>query len=71
MLLIAESPAQLNQHVETLQFVLENLGFVLNVEKSVTTPTQKLEFLGLIVDSTIMQISLPGEKIKQIRAEAL
>jgi len=71
MLLIADSPAQVSEHVEAVQFVLENLGFVLNVEKSITTPSQKLEFLGLIVDTTTMQVCLPGEKIKQIRAEAV
>jgi len=61
MLLIADSPAQVNEHVAVVQFVLENLGFVLNVEKSITTPSQRIEFLGLIVDTTTMQICLPGE----------
>ena len=71
MLLIADSPAQVNEHVEVVQFVLENLGFVLNVEKSIITPSHRIEFLGLIVDITMMQICLPGEKIKQICAEAI
>ena len=44
-----------------------NLGFVINTSKSVTSPTQCLEFLGFILDSTTMTISLPPTKLEKIK----
>ena len=43
------------------------LGFVVNTKKSVMDPTQSLEFLGFVIDSQWMIISLPTEKFKPIR----
>jgi len=60
-----------NKHVEVLQIVLENLRIVLSIKKSINIPIQRLEFLGLIVDTETMQICLPDEKIKQICTEAI
>ena len=50
--------------------LLEGLGFIVNTDKSVLSPTQQLEFLGLKVSSVDLHLRLPGEKIKQIRVEA-
>ena len=33
-------------------------------------PSQVMDFLGITVDTVLMQLKLPGEKIKKIRAEA-
>ena len=38
--------------------------------KSELTPTQEIKFLGFTVNSTKLELRLPGEKIKKIRAEA-
>ena len=46
------------------------LGFIINQEKSLLSPVQEIEFLGLIVDSLGTQLKLPGEKLRQIRKEA-
>ena len=43
------------------------LGFVVNTKKSVMDPTQLLEFLGFVIDSQWMIISLPIEKLKSTR----
>ena len=56
--------------MEVLVFLLEALGFIVNQEKSLMTPAQELEFLGLSVDSQSLQLKLPSEKIRQIRKEA-
>ena len=48
---------------------LENLGFVVNYEKSVLIPSPQMEFLGFLVDSTSMTLALPGEKIRKIQRE--
>ena len=71
MLVLGESQDQASQHLETLLWVLQALGFTINWEKSVVTPTQQIEFLGLVTNSRSMELSLPGEKLRQIRGEAL
>ena len=43
---------------DTVIFLLQQLGFVLNLKKSVLPPTQRIEFLGVTVDSLIMTLSL-------------
>jgi len=67
---LADSKEEATQHLETLMFLLEALGFMINPEKSHLLPCQDIEFLGLQVDSQNAQFHLPGEKIKQIRKEA-
>ena len=68
---VKQQSPQSGRVMKDLRFILEDLGFVLNLEKSVTTPTQSIGFLGLVIDPRTMQISLPGEKIKQIQMEAV
>ena len=63
ILLMADTAAQAKRHLEALTFLLTGLGFVINVQKSITTPTQQIEFLGLKVDSVSLHLSLPGEKL--------
>ena len=46
------------------------MGFIVNVKKSVTKPAQTIEFLGFTVDSVSMELRLPLDKMKKIRAEA-
>ena len=48
----------------------ENLGFVINLEKSNLVPSQVVLFLGFIVDSKKMSFSLPDSKIQSIRLSA-
>ena len=42
-------------------------GFVINYKKSVLDPKQQIEFLGFILDSERMTVSLPLDKIAKIR----
>ena len=69
ILVIAESRYQALEHIQILVYLLECLGFIINMEKSVLIPDQAIEFLGLTVDSISMELRLPPAKIKQIRAE--
>lgn len=46
---------------------LQELGVVINQEKSVMIPTQVIKFLGMEIDSNIMTISLPQEKVRKIK----
>ena len=67
MLLMGASQPELMLGRDTLIFVLQHLGLVINLKKSVLTPTKKLEFLGVLIDSNKMDISLPEEKIVKIQ----
>ena len=53
-----------------LIYLLENLGFIIGYKKCVLEPTQLIDFLGFMIDSTRQELRLPAEKIKRIRAEA-
>jgi hypothetical protein len=70
MLIMAESETLLRDHVKGVVYLLENLGFVINSPKSSLEPETTIEFLGFQVDSTSMELKLPGDKIKNIRGEA-
>ena len=62
MLIMARSVQDLIFHRDTVIYLLQNLGFVLNL-KSVLEPSKKIEFLGMVLDSIKMEISLPQEKL--------
>ena len=70
ILILAETKEALTNQVEALVYLLEAVGFIINQKKSITTPTQSLEFLGVTIDTRSMTISLPAGKLKKIRAEA-
>ena len=59
----------LNHTKQVISF-LECLGFRINYEKSVITPTQKLEYLGFIIYTTSMTFALPVGKFKLIQSSA-
>ena len=44
---------------DTLIYSLKSLGCLINIQKSVLNPTLTLEFLGVVVNSQVMTISLP------------
>ena len=47
-----------------------SLGFLVHPEKSVLVPTQKLKFLGFILDSEHMIVSLTPERARAIKEAA-
>ena len=49
----------------TLIFLLQHLGFVINLKKSVLTPSQQIEFLGLTIDTYTMTVALTEEKMEK------
>lgn len=66
MLIIGPDPAAVLRDFQIVSSLLESLGFVINWDKSVTSPAQIMEFLGLIVDSTRLSVSLPPAKVASI-----
>jgi len=69
ILVMVESSDLVKSHLEALTHLLTGLGFIINTTKSITTPTQQIEFLGLQVDSTTLHLSLPGKKIHHLKME--
>ena len=69
ILILAETPDLARDHVIGLIYLLENLGFIVSLQKCVLEPTQKIDFLGFLVDSVSRELRLPADKIKKIRSD--
>lgn len=50
------------QDRDSTLWLLQHLGFVINWTKSVLDPSHCMEYLGLVIDSLDMNLSLPKEK---------
>ena len=57
---------ELIQARDTLIFLLQTLGFLVNKNKSVLHPCQILQFLAVEINSKEMSVSLPQEKKHKI-----
>ena len=51
---------------DSVIYLLQNLGFIINLKVSVLHPTQRIEFLGMMIDSVEMTVSLPQKKVESI-----
>ena len=69
ILLMAETPEQLSQVVADTVALLRALGFTIHDTKSVTTPSQIAKFLGFILNSKNMTISMIPEKADIVRSK--
>ena len=67
ILLMAETKEKLIQARDSTLFLLLNLGFVINWEKSKVNPSQVLDFLGFQIDSQKMMFHLAEEKITKLK----
>ena len=67
ILIIGRDKGEAEEAYQNAKSLMESLGFVINLEKSQAIGTQKMEFLGFIIDSVSMTFGLPKEKVKEIR----
>ena len=67
MLIFGRSIKEAMQARDTLIFLLQKLGFVLNLDKSQFQQVKTLEFLGLNIDTQATKISLTEEKVKRVK----
>ena len=56
-------------NVEASVKLLKSLGFIIHPEKSALIPSQTAQFLGFIIDSVHMTVSLTEEKKEFIKSE--
>jgi hypothetical protein len=68
ILIIGSSVEETRQFTEMTMSLLESLGFIINKEKSIFTPTQIITFLGFTINSITMQLTLPQDKVRSVRS---
>ena len=59
ILLMAPSVDQVLQHVTSTLNLLEGLGVTVNYQKFILVPSQQMQFLGSLVNSVNLTLSLP------------
>ena len=69
ILVLAPTIETLNQHARMTISLLESLGFLINYQKSTLVPTQRILFLGMLIDSSTMEFVLPKDKKENILRE--
>ena len=67
MLVLGKSYQETLSHLHTIIYLMQHLGFIINQKKSIFTPSQEIEFLGLIINSRDLTLRLPLEKITNIQ----
>ena len=65
-ILFGNSYEECMSNLKNTRFILECLGFLVNLKKSSLTPSQKCKYLGLEFDSKNLRVSLPNDKRKNI-----
>ena len=66
MLIIGSTPREVNDFTQMAVNLLKALGFIINLDKSVLTPTQVITFLGFTINSITMRFTLPSEKVQKL-----
>jgi hypothetical protein len=69
MILIADTPLECTNNVKDTVCLLQNLGFFIHEKKSIFILTQMITFLGNVIDSVSMTVTLPKEKVDRIKDE--
>jgi Reverse transcriptase (RNA-dependent DNA polymerase) len=65
-LLMAETIPLLLKHLDLAAGILRFLGFLINEKKSVFSHSQRIEFLGTVIDSNLLSFSLPLSKVAKV-----
>ena len=68
-MLICHSLEEIFMSRDTVIFLLQDLGFIINWKKSVLTPVQEIEFLGLTMNSVTLKLSLSKTKVQKVVSE--
>lgn len=63
---IASSFLECQESANLIKATLENLGFLINKEKSSLPPSMRCKYLGFIFNSELMVLELPSEKRQKI-----
>uniref|UniRef100_A0A1X7TMA5 Reverse transcriptase domain-containing protein n=1 Tax=Amphimedon queenslandica TaxID=400682 RepID=A0A1X7TMA5_AMPQE len=69
ILIMGSTQSEVKAHLQKAIALLEKLGFCINWKKSVVEPSQFIEFLGLVVNSESLTLSVPQHKVQKIFRE--
>jgi hypothetical protein len=67
---MADSEERAREHGRDVVEHLQSWGFIINQKKTCLVPRQEREFLGFMVNTKTMTLSVPTEKAKKIKREA-
>lgn len=70
-LLIAPTKEIALQQTQLVLNKLRQLGWMINEAKSILVPTQRLERLGFVLDTTTMKAELPKKKVRDLKKSTL
>ena len=66
ILIMGRTMEEIITHRDSVIFLLENLGFVINWEKSILTPVREIDFLGITINSQSMTMTVSQEKVDKL-----
>ena len=66
-LLISKSETECAENILETAELLDNLGLTINKEKSVFTPSKTIQFLGFIINSELMSVTLTEDRANSIK----
>ena len=66
MLMIGSTPREVNDFTQMAVNLLKALEFIINLDKSVLTPTQGIRFLGFTINSITIRFTLPSKKEQKL-----
>ena len=69
LLLLSQPKEELTKVMDETAILLWQLGFLINREKSVMQPCREITYLGFIVNSAQMTLTLLEEKLEKIVQE--
>ena len=69
ILVLARSQEESLRHTQLLIDTLHHFGFGVHPDKIQAVPTRSIEFLGIQVNSALMQFRVPRHKIRDLRRE--
>ena len=64
---LADDPKTLIEHIDQTMRLFKSLGFTINEEKSQLVPSQKVTFLGFILDSFTMTVFIKSDKAEKVK----
>jgi hypothetical protein len=70
-LLIAPSKSEAEKAIHCTAKILTDLGFIIHPKKSVFKPTQEISYLGFVINSSNMTVSLTQDKRNNIKDQCL
>ena len=70
ILVISSSQEEAREYVLLIRDLFSSLGLINNEKKSQLVPSQEVVFLGYLISTVTMNISLPSEKMRKIQQEA-